>query len=104
MKAMSHFDLEYDEQLKTSAWLKKRAEIMARDNFVCSKCLCDNFENRLEVHHIAYYLDRNAWEYPDYLLVTLCRDCHQSEHDGKHTVKAGKIVEWIVKLLKPKTF
>jgi len=101
-KATSHFSLTYEEQLQTSAWLSKRSEIMQRDNFVCSKCLCDNLENKLEVHHIAYYLDRNAWEYPDYLLVTLCRDCHQLEHDNKNTSKAKEIKDWIVKLLTKK--
>lgn len=101
---MSHFEkpLTYEEQLKTSAWLRKKYEIMSRDNFVCSKCMKDNLEAQLHVHHIAYYLDRNAWEYPDYMLVTLCNECHLKEHEGKHTIKAGKIVEWIVKLLKPK--
>jgi len=91
--------MKYKEQLQTSAWLKKRAEIMLRDNFVCSKCLADNFENRLEVHHIAYLKNKKAWEYPDYLLVTLCRDCHQHEHDEENTLRMSKITEWLQKLL-----
>jgi len=93
--------MKYKEQLKTSAWLKKKSEIMQRDNFVCSECLCDNSESQLEVHHIAYYKDgRNAWEYLDYMLVTLCRNCHQKEHDNKNIYNFNKITEWIIKLLK----
>lgn len=93
--------MEYKDQLKTSAWLRKKHEVMERDGFVCSNCLCDNYENQLEVHHIAYHPDRKAWEYPDYLLVTLCRDCHQKEHDELNIHKAGKIIGWIVKLVNP---
>lgn len=94
--------LKYSDQLKTSAWLRKKFEIMARDNFVCSKCLKDNFESQLEVHHITYKRGKMAWEYPDYFLVTLCRDCHQKEHDELNTEKPSKILEWITKLLTPK--
>lgn len=46
--------MKYKDQLKTSAWLRKKFEIMSRDNFVCHECLCDNYERQLEVHHITY--------------------------------------------------
>ena len=91
--------MKYKEQLKTSAWLKKKFEVMKRDNFVCSNCLCDNSESQLEVHHIAYFKNRKAWEYQDYLLVTLCRTCHQKEHDDNNIKKPKQIIKWIEKLL-----
>lgn len=94
--------MEYNEQLRTSAWLKKRNEILERDNYVCSNCLKDNFESTLEVHHIAYDKNRKAWDYPDFLLVTLCRECHQKEHDDFNITKPKAIKEWILKLLKTK--
>lgn len=94
--------MDYKDQLKTSAWLRKKYEILARDNFVCSKCLADNFESQLEVHHIAYKKGKMAWEYPDYFLVTLCRECHQKEHDELNTTNPNKIIEWLIKLLAPK--
>jgi 5-methylcytosine-specific restriction endonuclease McrA len=95
-----HSKMTYKDQLKTSAWLRKKYEILSRDNFTCSVCLCDNFESKLEVHHIAYFKDgRKAWEYMDYMLVTLCRECHQKEHDDKNIHNRKKIIEWIVKLL-----
>lgn len=94
--------LTYSEQLRTSAWLRKKYEIMARDNFVCSSCLKDNFESQLEVHHIMYKKNKMAWEYPDYFLVTLCRECHQKEHDESNISNPKKIIEWITKLFIPK--
>jgi len=91
--------MKYKDQLKTSAWLRKKFEVMKRDNFVCSDCLCDNSESQLEVHHITYIPGRKAWEYHDYFLVTLCRECHQNEHDEDNIRKPKKIIDWIIKSL-----
>lgn len=93
--------MEYEQQLKTSAWMRKKYEVLARDNFVCSKCLCDNLERPIEVHHIHYRPNAMAWEYYDYELVSLCRDCHQKEHDNNNIYKKNKIIEWITKLVTP---
>lgn len=94
--------MNYEDQLNTSAWMRRKYDILKRDNFVCNNCLCDNYERKLDVHHIAYIKNRKAWDYPDYLLVTLCRDCHKKEHDEKNILKTKKIIQWIVKLLEPK--
>lgn len=94
--------MTYKEQLRTSAWLRKKHEILERDNFVCSKCLADNYERRLEVHHITYIKGKKAWEYPDYMLVTLCKDCHEHEHKFLRTYLPSAIIEWITKLVMPK--
>lgn len=101
-KIIARFNMNYKDQLKTSAWLRKKYDVMSRDNFVCAECLCDNSESRLEVHHIGYIKRKKAWEYPDFMLVTLCRECHQREHDNDNISKPKKIRQWIVKLLKPK--
>jgi len=93
--------MNYEDQLKTSAWMQRKYDILKRDNFVCSECLCDNFEKPLEVHHITYIPGRKAWEYQDYLLVTLCRDCHQAEHHNKNIYKYNIIRQWIRKLVMP---
>jgi hypothetical protein len=87
--------MEYSKQLHASKWLAKKYEILKRDNFVCSNCLCDNSENRLEVHHLMYFEGKMAWEYPDYCLVTLCRDCHQHEHDSYNLFKLPETMFWI---------
>jgi len=90
--------MKYDDQLKTSAWMRTKYEILKRDNFVCSKCLCDNSESQLEVHHILYLKNRMAWDYPDFYLVTLCRRCHQLEHDHDNINHVGEIIRWVKKL------
>lgn len=93
------FLFDYKDQLRTSAWMRKKYEILSRDNFVCSNCLADNYESQLEVHHIAYENGKKAWEYNDYMLVTLCRECHQNEHDKNNIKNPRKIRQWVKKLL-----
>lgn len=94
--------MNYEDQLKTSAWMQRKYDILYRDNFVCSICMCDNYERQLHVHHITYQKDLKAWEYPDYLLVTLCYECHKKEHDKKATTNKKMILTWIKKLVTPK--
>lgn len=70
--------MTYEEQLKDERWKQRRAEIISRDFGMCQKCMSSK---NLNVHH-KYYIDgRMAWEYPDYALITYCRDCHEYEHD-----------------------
>lgn len=101
-KMRSRSKEEYKRELSTSAWMRRKYDILQRDNFVCSICMADNSEIPLDVHHITYIDDRKAWEYPDYLLVTLCRDCHKAEHYQKNTTNLEKIKQWIIKLATPK--
>lgn len=67
----------YKEQLEHPKWLKKRKAILERDNHQCA--LCGSKEN-LQVHHTEYRDGKRAWEYPNAVLVTLCRDCHEKVH------------------------
>jgi hypothetical protein len=71
--------MTYFEKLKDPRWQKKRLEILNRDDFAC--CFCGNSENTLNVHHLVYEKQRDPWDYEDSLLITLCEDCHKSEHD-----------------------
>lgn len=71
---------EYQEALKSSMWISKATTIKKRDNHRCVKCCC---KDSLEVHHKYYLKDRMPWQVPDNCLVTLCRKCHQKEHEGK---------------------
>lgn len=91
---------EYAKQLKSPLWIQRKADVLLRDNYACYMCGCTESE-RLEVHHVAYYPNKKPWDYPDYLLVTLCRVCHQKEHDQGNIYKPKKIHEWICKLLLP---
>jgi len=67
----------YSEKLKDPRWQKKRLKIFERDEWRCQKCF--DAESMLAVHHRYYIVDREPWDYPDKLLVTLCEDCHESE-------------------------
>lgn len=69
--------LNYSEQLKTKEWKEKRDLIIVRDKFCCKNC---NSTYNLQVHHKKYIFGRMAWEYPDSLLITLCRKCHIKVH------------------------
>ena len=91
--------MKYKDQLKTSAWLRRKFDILQRDNYVCSNCLKDNFESQLEVHHLCYIKGKKVWQYQDYMLVTLCRECHQKEHDLGNVKNDEEFKNWIIKLL-----
>ena len=68
----------YGEKLKDPRWQKKRLEILQRDNFTCR--LCEDAENTLHVHHKAYRKNTEPWDYPDYIYITLCENCHEEQH------------------------
>lgn len=68
----------YAEKLKDPRWQKKRLEILNRDDWCCQWC-CDD-ESTLIVHHLAYEKGREPWEYDDDTLLTLCENCHETDH------------------------
>jgi len=70
-------ETEYSNKLKDPRWQKKRLEILQRDEFTCQKC--GDMESTLHVHHKRYIPSNDPWEYPDFLLITLCENCHESE-------------------------
>jgi len=73
---------QYHQQLEHPLWLKKRLVILERDGYKCR--LCGSSSN-LQVHHIKYSNGKNAWEYPNLDLITLCKECHSKVHsDLKH--------------------
>lgn len=69
--------LSYQEKLKDPRWQKKRLEILERDEWNCQ--ICHDSESTLAVHHRRYLPNRDPWDYPDELLVTLCEACHEFE-------------------------
>src|SRR4051812_896052 len=87
---------EYKELLKDEAWKAKRLRILERDRHTCKNC--SKKGGRLEVHHLYYLSGRLPWQYPNSALVSLCPDCHHSEHAGKEnadfTKKAAKIKKY----------
>ncbi len=71
---------EYNKQLKSKEWASKRLEILERDNYKCIRC---GIDNNLEIHHLNYIKNRNAWEYDNSDLITLCHRCHTETHKKK---------------------
>lgn len=73
----------YGSLLFDPRWKARRMEIIIRDNRSCLIC---KDANELQVHHRQYQFikSENAfkmpWDYPDHLLITLCRSCHQRGH------------------------
>jgi hypothetical protein len=71
---------EYSEKLKDPRWLKKKTEILVRDEYRCKRCRDVNTE--LHVHHDYYLPNKDPWDYEDNCYVTLCKFCH--DHYHKH--------------------
>lgn len=72
----------HSEQLLDKRWQKKRLKILERDNWKCTCSTCNSNENTtLDVHHLDYINGINLWDYPDDLLITLCRICHKKEQN-----------------------
>jgi hypothetical protein len=79
--------MDYKQQLADSRWLKKKNEILERDNYTCQHC---GRTSNLNVHHLNYEKGKLAWEYPNEKLITLCVDCHENEHNIVTYPKIGK--------------
>lgn len=72
--------MDYKEKLKDPRWIKRRREIMERDNHRCM--ICGEDMSMLNVHHLHYRNDAEPWEYNDSELATLCEDCHKMVHEN----------------------
>lgn len=73
---------KYRRLLKDGRWLKRRQDILNRDGHKCVKC---GSTSSLQVHHKFYEKFPNGemvdpWDYPDYVMETLCEDCHRKAH------------------------
>lgn len=74
----------YQELLKDPKWIKKRNEILARDNNTCQ--FCGAQDRYLHVHHKRYIIGNKPWEYEDKDLITLCDRCHENETEMNNLV------------------
>jgi hypothetical protein len=71
--------MEYPkEQLNDPRWLAKRNEILSRDSNTCLSC--GRSDARMHVHHIEYLPMKDLWDYPNWMLITYCDKCHETEH------------------------
>jgi 5-methylcytosine-specific restriction endonuclease McrA len=77
--------MNYQDQLRSPEWKKRRKEILNRDNYTC--LICHNNCGKLHVHHSDYTNGLWAWEYTDEYLLTVCEDCHEALHYFKAEYK-----------------
>ncbi len=74
----------YAGLLLSTEWRDKRKEILKRDQNKCRIC---NSTEELQVHHRQYHYSlvlrkfRKPWEYPNNLLISLCKKCHKKGHN-----------------------
>lgn len=73
-------NINYKELLRDKRWIKKRNEILSRDNNTCQHC--GNQDRIMHVHHKRYIKDKMPWEYDDTDLITLCEQCHENETES----------------------
>lgn len=77
------YETTYRKLLLTAEWDKKRTHILQRDGHSCRNC---GSGKHLQVHHRQYCVDTKTglrivpWDYPDRLLITLCKECHKTGH------------------------
>jgi 5-methylcytosine-specific restriction protein A len=66
---------------KSSAWEKKRLEILERDNYECQVCKeGGGFAPATTVHHLKHLEDRPDLALDNDNLVSVCAACHNREH------------------------
>ena len=78
----------YREKLFDKRWLKRRKQILSRDNYACVICgkRKNSTEQKFIVHHKQYHYDKkkgkhsDPWNYDDRFLITLCESCHNRGH------------------------
>lgn len=81
----------YSEQYKDPRWQKLRLVVLNRDEWKC--VICGDEESTLNVHHPVYHPDaENIWDYDEGHLITLCKNCHENEHDGLSSAKSSVLL------------
>jgi len=78
--------MNYIKDLEDYRWIRKRNQILKRDNFTCQ--LCES-KIKLVVHHKKYISGRRPWQYNNKHLITLCNECHKKEHTPLINAKIG---------------
>lgn len=76
--------MNYLDKLKDPRWQKKRLQILKRDAFTCQDC--GETTKTLHIHHKRYIRGHEPWEYKNWMLTTVCEDCHERRHAEKKPV------------------
>lgn len=87
------------ELLDDSRWQQRKNEILRRDGNKCQNRSCKSkLFTSLQVHHFYYFTGRMPWEYPDDMLITLCKYCHE------HELQRNKAEWYMLQMLRSKGF
>lgn len=74
----------------TTAWKKKRKQILARDHNACQRCRGKGrYRQAVTVHHVRHLKDVPELALEDGNLVSLCSECHEEMHPEKHKRRMG---------------
>ncbi len=71
----------YQKILNRKEWQDRSHFIKTRDNLKCQAYDCTTPNAILQVHHLDYFTNREPWNYPDDMLITLCSTCHKKENN-----------------------
>lgn len=86
--------MSYNDYLRTDYWSIIRDYILERDKLECQLCILEpdiNTEGiKLHVHHKTYRYIAAEYEYPE-SLITLCSECHKSQHIAQDIIKKWAI-------------
>lgn len=77
--------MNYSDKLRHPCWQRRRLEKMRHADFSCEVC-GDNTEE-LHVHHPQYITGWEPWDYPDTMLMCLCKTCHDIMHMDQNKVR-----------------
>ena len=88
-------DFDYPAYLRSARWAGIRRKVKERDGWCCQYCGTDD---QLEVHHVHY---RSVGRENGHELVTLCRLCHESEHEDARKAGGLRHREALWKSLRP---
>ena len=71
--------MTYTEQLQDPRWKARALEIKEAADWRCEDCYrhAKDLESPLEVHHCFYVTWMMLWDYPNELLICVCRECHE---------------------------
>ena len=78
---------------RTHAWKKKRREVLDIDKHECQFCKAKGFyEPANTVHHVKCLTERpdlalSVYDGDERQLISLCRKCHEEEHEHRHEKK-----------------
>ncbi len=79
MKRKRRRDYYRNVYLKSDEWKRKRNVVLLRDNWRCVYC----GESATQVHHTRY-AKRNIGKEPIKWLVSICKSCHDAQHNKSH--------------------